>query len=243
MLSKNEIKFIQSLKQKKSRLEHGLFIAEGSKIVEEIITSNFIIERLAGTQEFFNRITNIPAGIKQQIITEDELEKISCLNTPQQVLAIVKSEQDNIKTLQNNDWCLALDGIQDPGNLGTIIRTADWFGIKNIVCSNDTADLYNPKVIQSTMGSFTRVNVFYTDLTAWMSTQNMPVYGAVLNGENIFNLQMKDKGIILIGNEGRGIRKENMDYIKIPVTIPRLGNTESLNAAVATGIILSHLIN
>jgi len=243
MLSKNEIKFIQSLKQKKSRIEHGLFIAEGSKIVEEIITSNFIIETLAGTPEFFNKVTNIPAGIKQHIITEDELEKISCLSTPQQVLAVVKTEQDNIKTLQNNNWCLALDGIQDPGNLGTIIRTADWFGIKNIVCSNDTADLYNSKVIQSTMGSFTRVNIFYTDLTAWMSTQTMPVYGAVLNGENIFNLQSKDKGIILIGNEGRGIRKENMDYIKIPVTIPRLGNTESLNAAVATGIILSHLIN
>ena len=243
MLSKNEIKFIQSLHQKKYRLEHGLFIAEGSKIVEEIISSNFIIESIAGTAEFFNKIKDIPSGIKQNIITEEELSRISCLNTPQHVLAVVKMEEDNIESLQNNGWCLALDGIQDPGNLGTIIRTADWFGIKNIVCSMDTADMYNPKVIQSTMGSFTRVNVFYTDLSAWISAQNMPVYGAVLNGENIFTLQMKEKGIILIGNEGRGIRKENIDYIKIPVTIPRLGNTESLNAAVATGIILSHLIN
>ncbi len=243
MLSKNEIKFIQSLKQKKNRLEQGLFIAEGPKIVEEILNSNFIVERIFGTADFFNKTTAIPAGIKQQIVTEVDLEKISCLTTPQQVVAIVEMDQTNIETFQNKDWCLALDGIQDPGNLGTIIRTADWFGIKNIVCSNDTADIYNPKVIQSTMGSFTRVNVYYTNLNEWMATQQVPVYGAVLDGKNIFNLEMKDCGIILIGNEGRGIRKENMRYIKIPVTIPRLGNTESLNAAVATGIILSHLIN
>ena len=243
MLSKNEIKFIQSLKQKKNRLEQGLFIAEGPKIVEEILNSNFIVERICGTSDFFNKTTNIPAGIKQQTLTEIDLEKISCLNTPQQVVAIVEMDLTNIETFQNKDWCLALDGIQDPGNLGTIIRTADWFGIRNIVCSNDTADLYNPKVIQSTMGSFTRVNIYYTNLNEWMSTQQVPVYGAVLDGKNIFNLEMKDCGIILIGNEGRGIRKENMPYIKIPVTIPRLGNTESLNAAVATGIILSHLIN
>lgn len=243
MLSKNEIKFIQSLQQKKSRLEQGLFLAEGPKIVEEVINSNFIIERICGTEEYFNKTVNIPMNIKQQIVSEDELMKISCLNTPQQVIAIIESKNIDLNALSHTEWCIALDGIQDPGNLGTIIRTADWFGIKNIVCSNDTADLYNPKVIQSTMGSFTRVNVFYTSLTEWLSKQESPVYGAMLNGENIFNLSIKDKGIIMIGNEGRGIRTENMHYIKIPVTIPRLGNTESLNAAVATGIILSHLIN
>ena len=243
MLSKNEIKFIQSLQQKKSRLEQGLFLAEGPKIVEEVINSNFIIERICGTEEYFNKTANIPLNIKQQIVSEEELSKISCLNTPQQVISIIESKNNDIYSLQISDWCITLDGIQDPGNMGTIIRTADWFGIKNIVCSNDTADLYNPKVIQSTMGSFTRVNVYYTNLTEWLSQQKLPVYGAVLNGENIFNLPLKDKGIIMIGNEGRGIRAENIHYIKIPVTIPRLGNTESLNAAVATGIILSHLIN
>ena len=243
MLSKNEIKFIQSLHQKKSRLEHGLFIAEGPKIVEEILNSNFIIERLLGTQDFFDKIGHFPAGIKHQLIDEVELSRITNLMSPQQGLAIVEMDETNISTLNSDEWTLALDGIQDPGNLGTIVRTADWFGMKNIVCSSDTAELYNPKVIQSTMGSFCRVNIFYTDLTQWLTTQKRPVYGALLDGVNIFNMEQKEKGIVLIGNEGKGIRKENIQHIKIPVTIPRLGNTESLNAAVATGIILSHLIN
>ena len=240
MLSKNEIKFIQSLHQKKYRQENRLFIAEGSKIVEELLNSNFIIERLLGTQEYFNTHPKVSLSIITEIVTEVELERITCLTNPQQVLAVVSYEYNQL-TKTSNDWYIALDGIQDPGNFGTIIRTADWFGIKNIVCSTDTVEVYNPKVIQSTMGSFTRVNIYYANLNEWLTEQELPIYGAVLDGKSLFTLSKSAKGIVLIGNEGKGIRKENMQQITIPVTIPRIGDAESLNAAVATGIILSQL--
>ena len=158
-------------------------------------------------------------------------------------MALVEQKKEEEQIDLHNQWTLMLDDIQDPGNFGTIIRIADWFGIKNIICSNGTADLYNPKVIQSTMGSFTHVNIFYKDLKSFLQNNVIAVYGAVLNGTNIFSVNKNKEGIVLIGNEGKGINKELQQFINQPVTIPKIGNAESLNAAIATGIIISQLLS
>jgi TrmH family RNA methyltransferase len=158
------------------------------------------------------------------------------------VVAIAEKRKLASEPLLKNKITLVLDGIQDPGNLGTIIRVTDWFGIDQIVASTDTADLYNSKVVQSTMGSITRVSVWYKDLTTWLSKSSVPVYGALLNGENIYYLKPIHEGLLVIGNESRGIRENILPFIKHAITIPKKGAAESLNAAMATGIILSHLV-
>lgn len=235
MLSRNEVKYIQSLYHKKNRNAEDVFIAEGVKIVNEILDSDFKIKKIYALNEWIiknNKYENVVE------VTEDELKKISDFETPNKVLAVVyKKPAKEIPDLKNQ-VTLVLDGIQDPGNLGTIIRTANWFGIKNIIVSNDTADIYNPKVIKAGMGSFTSVNIFYTELKSFLADNSIFVYGAALNGENINDIEKSDECLLVIGNEGNGIRNDIYPFVQKKISIPKFGNAESLNAAVATGIIL-----
>jgi TrmH family RNA methyltransferase len=240
MLSKNVIKDIQSLSHKKHRSEAGLFIAEGPKIVYELVKL---------VPEYFETIYSIEecppflkdAGIQCHHISEAELVKISQLQTPNQVLAVLKQFPESLPEIQN-EVVLYLDAIQDPGNFGTLIRIADWFGIKKIICSSGCADLYNPKVVQSTMASIARVAVWYDEDDNWLSKQSVSILAATLHGKSIYNNDKLQSGILLIGNESKGVRPEFQSLATHKVTIPRIGDAESLNAAVATGIILSHLL-
>ena len=239
MLSRNEFKYIQSLFDKKNRQEEGLFIAEGPKLIEEILKSNYAIKKIYATDNWV--VENPDYTDKIISVNEAELSRITGLQNANKVIAIVH-QQENILPNLNNNISLVLDGIQDPGNMGTIIRIADWYGIKNILCSEDCVELYNPKVVQSTMGSFVRVNCWYGNIATVLKESSMPVFGALLNGKNV-QLQNKLKeGFLVIGNEGKGISKDILSYINHAITIPRIGGAESLNAAVATGIILSHII-
>lgn len=238
MLSKNEIKYIQTLYHKKQRELNRLFIVEGKKIVDEVLSSNYKVEKIYATQKWVDT-TDYENSI---MVTDEELARISALPTPNQVLAIVKIPDSNELFNLIKKLSLVLDGIQDPGNFGTIIRIADWFGIENIICSDDCVELYNPKVIQSTMGSFTRVNVIYTDIEPFLQEHKLPVYGALLNGKDVREITKPQEGLLIIGNEGKGIRENILPYINNAVSIAKVGGAESLNAAVATGILLSHLV-
>ncbi len=246
MLSKTHSKYIQSLHHKKLRDEENVFIAEGGKVVMELITSaqfecveilaltNWLQENSLFLQKnFFNTITELQPH---------ELDKISALTTPNQVLAIFKKRMATTFD-SSGKISLLLDGIQDPGNMGTIIRIADWFGIGNIVCSVNCADMYNPKVVQSTMGSLGRVNVIYTNIISWLAhNKKVTVYAAALHGKPLQQFKQLKEGLIVIGNESKGISDEVMKYCDEKITIAKTGAAESLNAAVATGIILSHVI-
>lgn len=243
MLVKSQVKYIQSLGQKKPRDEAGVFIAEGPKIVEELLleipthfTAVYALQSWAETQQ-----GRWPQELIT-IITEDDLARISQLSTPNQVLAVIRKMETPASIAAASQLVLALDTIQDPGNLGTIIRIADWFGIKQIVCSNDCADMYNPKVVQSTMASLARVQLLYTDLPSWLAAQkDARIYAAHLEGQPVSSLSKLTDGILVIGNESKGISEVVQQLVNVKVTIPRIGKAESLNAAVATGIILSHL--
>lgn len=238
MISKNEIKYIQTLYHKKQRNELKLFIAEGPKLVEEVLNSNYVIDKIYATENWINKNKYVFS-----LVTEDELKKISSLQTPNQVLAIVKMKDEDERIEIKNKLSLVLDGIQDPGNFGTIIRIADWFGVENIICSNDCVDFYNSKVIQSTMGSFIRVNVVYKNLEEFLQTTQLPVYGALLNGTDVRKIEKPKQGLIIIGNEGNGIRENILPYINNAISIKKVGLAESLNAAIATGVLLSHLVD
>jgi len=242
MLSKNELKDIQSLSQKKFRDELKLFIAEGPKTVSELV--ELIpeqIEKVYAVNEWIKTF-----GSKMEIkdiieVSSAELDKLSQFHTPNQVIAVVR--QSTPKRPGGSLFTLYLDTIQDPGNFGTIIRIADWFGIKNIVCSIGCVDLYNPKVVQSTMASISRVNVFYDEDGEWLKGQTVPVCAATLDGTVIYGHSKIKDGILIIGNESKGIRPEILRFANEKITIPKKGRAESLNAAVATGIILSHLLD
>jgi RNA methyltransferase, TrmH family len=239
MLSKNEAKYIQSLYHKKTREAERVFVVEGPKMIEELSHSDYHIKKLYAVNEWVR-----PVHLKTAVIlvNEDELQRISGLQTANQVLAVVDQKQFAEEPVLKGQVTLVLDNIQDPGNLGTIIRIADWFGIKQIIASEHTVELYNPKVIQSTMGSFVRMNMWYKDLASFLDKTDIAVYGALLNGKNVFEMEKVEEGLLVIGNESKGISDEIQKYITQPVTIPRVGEAESLNAAVATGIILSHII-
>jgi len=237
MVTKSELKYIQSLSDKKVRLETGCFIAEGVKLVGEMIAAGYPLKAVYALDSW----ESPDASIEVTRIEVFELEKMSMLQTPNQVLAVAMMPQQ-VKALDlGGQLTLVLDGIQDPGNMGTIIRTADWFGITQIVASEDTVDVYNPKVIGATMGSFMRVSVTYKNLAEWMPTVKLPVYGALLEGENIFTTNAVKEGLLVIGSEGKGIRENILDLITHPVTIPKIGGAESLNAGIAAGIIVAQL--
>ncbi|MGF2412892.1 MAG: TrmH family RNA methyltransferase [Ferruginibacter sp.] len=244
MFNKTHTKYIQSLHHKKFRDENGVFIAEGPKVVLELLeTREFVCQQLFAVNEWLvenDKTLKKYSGAEIFVLKDFELEKISLLTTANHVLAVFKkktpAEPVNIK----GKITLVLDTIQDPGNLGTIIRTADWFGIENIVCSPACADMYNPKVVQSTMGSLARVNIFYADLNVWLKKNgSIKKYAAALHGKNISSLKAVKEAIIIIGNEGKGISDTIMNAVDEKITIPKIGEAESLNAAVATGIILA----
>lgn len=235
MISKSRIRFIKSLQQKKYRLDSKRFIIEGEKIVNEAFTW------FSDNIEFVYYTTNFDLtikieGIEYQEITEKELEQISNLKTPNKVVAICKSFDSNEI---NSNLIIALDGIQDPGNLGTIIRIADWYGIKDIICSTNTVDCYNPKVLQATMGAIFRVHVHYTDLIEFIQKSKLECYGALLNGNSIYTEKLNKNAIIVFGNEGNGISNEIIPFLSKPISIPKFGNAESLNVSSAVGIIVN----
>ena len=236
MVSKNQIKLITSLQQKKYRIANKMFFAEGIKAVNELLTSNFELVNIYTT---LNDFTSVPSD-KKTIISESDLKKISALATPNTCLAVFYMPAE--KPIISSGLIVALDSIRDPGNMGTIIRLCDWFGVEQILCSKETVDIYNPKVVQATMGSITRVNVSYIDLISYLSTVTIPVFGTFMDGENIYQSSLPSEGIIVMGNEANGISKEVESAVKSRLSIPRFGTvqkTESLNVATATGIILS----
>jgi TrmH family RNA methyltransferase len=237
MVTKSELKYIQSLSDKKVRLETGCFIAEGVKVVGEMIAAGYPLKAVYALDSW----ESPDATLEVTRIEAFELEKMSMLQTPNQVLAVAMMPQKKETLDLAGPLTIVLDGIQDPGNMGTIIRTADWFGITQIVASEDTVDVYNPKVIGATMGSFMRVSVTYKNLGDWMPAIKLPVYGALLEGENVFTIKTPQKGLLVIGSEGKGIRENILDFITHPVTIPKTGGAESLNAGIAAGIIVAQL--
>ena len=243
MISKSQISFIKSLHQKKIRKEHGLFIVEGLKSLSEFIHSDYVIDSIFHIENVMPKLGKLSQNIKLYEISQTELSKISTLSTPQALLAIIKipeSEELTTKSLKSS-FSLALDNIQDPGNLGTIIRTADWFGLKYLICSTDTVDVYNPKVVQASMGSLARVKVIYTDLEDFLKNTELPIFGALLDGRSVYKTDFGNEGILLLGNEGNGISNDLLKLITFPVTIPRFGRAESLNVAISASIFCSEL--
>jgi RNA methyltransferase, TrmH family len=244
MFNKTHTKYIQSLHHKKFRDENGVFIAEGPKVVLELLeTRVFVCRQLFALKEWLianDKTLQKYAGAEVLEVKDFELEKLSMLTTANNVLAVFSKKEQQEPTLIKQKITLVLDTIQDPGNLGTIIRTADWFGIDNIVCSTACADMYNPKVVQSTMGSLARLNIFYTDINNWLQQHKaVKKYAAALHGKSIKQLAGIKEAIIIIGNEGKGISDVIMNTVDEKITIPKVGEAESLNAAVATGIILA----
>ncbi|WP_242928111.1 TrmH family RNA methyltransferase [Pontibacter vulgaris] len=244
MLSKAVIKYINSLQVKKYRNQHQAFVVEGAKSVLELLLSpNFELQHLFVTETFYKEHTAVlDKGFKYDIVTEQELVKAGTFATNNAALAVAGMR--NLPPLQvtPKDLVIALDDIRDPGNLGTILRIADWYGIDTVICSEACADFYNPKVISATMGSFTRVKTYYLNLEAWLAehADKYKVYGASLAGENLHNMKLKPEGIIVLGNEANGIRPEVATHINQLIKIPAFGKAESLNVATATAIIIDN---
>ena len=246
MLSKNQIKLIKSLESKKFRKREGLFVAEGPKVVGDLLRAGYQPHSIYATPQC--SLSNIPcstSNIQFSTITDDELHRISFLQHPQEVLAIfhIPTPLDSSNLHLPSDICLALDGVQDPGNVGTIIRIADWFGISHIFCSLDTADIYNPKVVQATMGSLAHITVTYCDLVPLLRKATVPIYGTLLDGQDIYQQPLSREGIIVMGNEGNGISSEVRQLITNKLLIPNFNKNsetaESLNVAIATAITCS----
>jgi|688.fasta_scaffold450552_1 TrmH family RNA methyltransferase len=240
MITKAQVKHIRSLENKKMRLTHNEFVVEGDKMVTELLAQNYGLSRLFATEKWL--VKNEKYRDQAIIIEDFELSKISFLQTPNEVLAIANLPRTETYEIKN--LAIALDNLQDPGNVGSIIRIADWYGIDVVFLSNNCADAFNPKTVQSTMGSIFRVKIVVCDLlNVLKENPSIPSYAAILKGENVNEISRIDKGIILIGNESRGISDEIIEATKYKVTIPKLGHAESLNAAVACGIICSRLLS
>ncbi len=236
MVSKNQIKVITSLQQKKYRAIHKMFVAEGIKVIQELLHSNFELYHLYATETIFESV----ATHQRTLISESELQKISALNTANNCLAVFVIPEP--KPMIEKGLLVALDDIRDPGNLGTILRMCDWYGIEQLICSKETVDIYNPKVIQATMGSIARVQVHYVDLNDFLIKTWLPVYGTFMSGENIYKADLPEQAVVVLGNEANGISTDIEKTIKNRITIPRFGKfqqTESLNVASAAAVVLS----
>ena len=243
MISKNKIKYIRSLELKKNRNKEGKFVAEGFKVVDDLLALQ-PADLIVATGEW---LQGKHFGAETEVIevTDEELKKVSFLQHPQQVLAVFKQATSGNYSINTSELSLALDGVQDPGNLGTIIRIADWFGITHIYCSQDTADVYNPKVVQATMGSIARVKVEYGDLLGLVESlpADVPVYGTLLDGDNIYQQKLENRGLIVMGNEGKGISPALAKKVNHKLLIPNFpegrATADSLNVAIATAITCS----
>lgn len=242
MISKNQIKFVRQLEQKKYRQREGLFVAEGPKVVGDLLRHGWQPKALYATSAWEGVGGMTGSGVVQ--VSDEELQRLSFLQHPQQVLAVFPMpENREMPPLKQGRLYLALDGVQDPGNLGTIIRIADWFGINAIYCSTDTADVWNPKVVQATMGSIARVSLYYTDLPQMLKSAEVPVYGTLLDGEDIYSQSLSSDGIIVMGNEGNGLSAPVRELVDRKLLIPSFNSSpdmaESLNVAIATAITCS----
>jgi len=236
MVSKNQIKLITSLQQKKFRQIHQLFIAEGVKVIQELLQSNFELEHLFVTEPIFDSIESL----QKTAISDADLKRISCLSTPNNCLALFKIPEQ--KNRNDRGLVVVLDDIRDPGNLGAIIRLCDWYGVEQIVCSEQTVDVYNPKVVQATMGSIARVAVLYMDVEKYLKRANTTIFGTFMDGKNVYKENLPQEGILVLGNEANGISEKIEKLVSDRLAIPRFGDlqqTESLNVATATAIFLS----
>ncbi|HMP93971.1 MAG TPA: RNA methyltransferase [Phnomibacter sp.] len=240
MLNRNDFTLIQQLQQRKNRQSLQLFVAEGPKILAEFAAGNhFKIHKVYAIQE---ALAQIPAGLPTTVVRPHELKRLSQLQTPQDVVSLVQLPTTTFSPIPARVWSIGLDELQDPGNLGSIIRLADWFGIQHIYCTDNTVDCFNAKVVQATMGSLGRVQVHYGPLSKWLLKTEAPVYGTTLQGNNLYTQDTLPPGIIVFGNEGKGITPNILACLSHQLTIPRIGQAESLNAAVAAGIVLGHLL-
>ncbi|MEM7086528.1 MAG: RNA methyltransferase [Bacteroidota bacterium] len=244
MISKSQIKLITSLQQKKYRVKTGLFVAEGPKIIQDLLVSGLKIHALYTLEEHFDLAETFRHrfSFSETIVqvSSAELQKISALKTANTMLAVFYQPKE--KNVSEKGLLVALDTVRDPGNLGTIIRLCDWFGVSQLICANDTVDCFNPKVVQATMGSIARVSVVYLDLLDYIRTTRLPIYGAVMDGTNVYSSQLPKQALLVMGNEAKGISSEITTHIQHKITIPSFGTThsaESLNVATATGILLS----
>lgn len=243
MLTKSEIQHVKSLRTKKFRQKYNQFVVEGEKAVGEILQTDFKVESVYGIDEW--KVRNLPQlnGINYTVVSQKELERISGFDQPNKVLAVVQIPKNGFsEKMLEAPITIALDFIQDPGNLGTIIRTADWYGIKNIICSKNCVDAYSPKVINATMGSFARVAVHYVDLEPIIEATDNDVYGCVMDGNSLYDIKPEKNSIILIGNEGKGISDSLLKLANKKISIPKRGGAESLNAAIAAAITVDHLV-
>lgn len=234
MISKSQIKLIRSLQQKKYRSKLKLFVAEGPKVINELLTAKFKLHSLYAT------VGNLFTGVNSEIISDEEISKISFLKNANNSVAVFTIPEQ--KKPRKEGITLLLDSIRDPGNLGTIIRLSDWFNVSNIICSSDSVDCFNPKVIQATMGSISRVSISYCDLTTYLSLSDLPVYAGTMDGKNIYKEKLPENAIVIVGNEANGISDTLLNLTTHKIGIPRFGNnhqTESLNVAVATAILFS----
>ncbi len=237
MVVKSQIKLIKSLQQKKYRNEHGLFVVEGKKAILELLASTIKVFKIYTTQD---EVLNCDSNLVE-MVSRNELKQMSSLKNPNTILGVFYIPTSD--KVEENSWVLALDEVQDPGNMGTIIRLCDWFGIKHLICSLGTVDCYNPKVLQATMGSISRVNIVYSNLGRFLNRTNLPVYGTFMEGDNLGNVNFPSEGVIVLGNEGKGISEDIKLHCSNKVTIPQFGGntTESLNVATATAIILNEV--
>lgn len=243
MLTNAQQKYVLSLHQKKYRKLNNEFIVEGRKNVAELLTSDLKIKQLFSTDEFATANAHSLKGVGVQAVTDKELSKISTLKTSDQVLAVVEQRRNEAFTQNQDELVLVLDDVQDPGNLGTIIRLADWYGVEKVICSTNTVEFYNPKVIMATMGSFSRIKVFATDLREYFTENNASnVYGAYLEGSSVYELQGFTGGYLIMGSESHGISPDLKSLITHKVTIPRRGKAESLNVAISTAILLDNFL-
>ena len=237
MVGKSQIKLIKSLQQKKYRNQHKLFVVEGGKTVRELILSNMEVSYIFSS----DRILCAELGDNCDLVTVSEMKQMSSLKNPSSVLGVFHIP--TCKDLEVSDWSVVLDDVRDPGNLGTIIRLCDWFGIENLICSPSTVDCFNPKVLQATMGSISRVNIVYTDLRVFLEKTKLPVYGAFMDGKIVYKEKISEKGILIMGNEANGVSREIEAICTNKIAIPQFGNstTESLNVATATSILLNEI--
>lgn len=237
MVVKSQIKFIKSLQQKKYRNLHGKFVVEGIKVIKELLASNMKVDVIFSTSvDFVNKNKGIAT-----LVTDAELSKMSGLSSPNKVLGVFNTPVSD--KIEENQWIVVLDNVRDPGNLGTIIRLCDWFNITQLVCSSTTVDAYNPKVLQATMGSISRVNIVYTDLEAFLTKVKTPIYGAFMNGKVVYEESFSQPGILVMGNEANGISEKIENFITTKISIPQFGDktAESLNVATATAILVNEI--